>query len=78
MENGTLKEGFPCVPVKVMRFRKGERVEIEAVGCKFALAKVQQSLLSTHEEFMRLHIDSEIESMSKNDILEILQSEQLT
>ena len=50
VENGTLKEGIPCVPVKVMRFRKGERVEIEALGHKFPLAEVRQSLLSAHEE----------------------------
>ena len=67
------KEGIPCVPVKVMRFRKGERVEIEALCPKCPLAEVRQSLLSAHEEFMRLHSDSEIESMSKNDVLEILQ-----
>ena len=36
-----------------MRFRKEEQVEIEALGHKFPLAEVRQSLLSAHEEFSK-------------------------
>ena len=34
---------------------------------------VRQSLLSAHEQFMRLHSDSEIEQRSREDVLSILQ-----
>ncbi len=47
-------------------------MEIEAHSRKFPLLDVRQSLLSAHEQFMRLHSDSEIEQMSREDLLSIL------
>ena len=73
VESGTLKEGVPCIPVKIRRFQNGEPVEIEATSRKFPLFEVRQSLLTDQEQLMRLHSDSEIESMSKDDVLSILQ-----
>ena len=64
VDSGALKEGVPCIPVKLSHFRNGRRVEIEAHTRKFPLLDVRQSLLSAHEQFMRLHSDSEIEQMS--------------
>ena len=72
VDSGALKEGVPCIPVKLSRFRNGRRVEIEAHSRKFPLLDVSQSLPSAHEQFMRLHSDSEIEQMSR-DVLSILQ-----
>ena len=72
VDSGVLKEGVPCVPVKLRRFRCGVQVEIEAHGRKFPLVEVRQSLLTAHEQFMRLHSDSEIANMSSKDILKIL------
>ena len=72
VESGTLNEGVPCVPVKLSRFQNGLRVEIEAHSRKFPLADIRQSLLSAHEEFMRLHSDGEIEGMSREEVLSIL------
>ena len=68
-----LNEGVPCVPVKLNRFQNGVLVEIEAHSRKFSLMDVRQSLLSAHEGLMRLHSDTEIEKMSKEDVLSILQ-----
>ena len=73
VENGILNEGLPCVPVKLNRFRNGVCVEIEAYSRKFPLIDIRRSLLSAHEKYMRLHSDAEIESMSREDILSILQ-----
>ena len=72
VKNNILREGVPCVPVKLNRFRNGVRVEIEAYSRKFPLVDIQQSLLSAHEKYMRLHSDAEIENMSREDILSIL------
>ena len=69
VDSGALKEAVPCIPVKLSRFRHGRRVEIEAHTRKFPLLDVRQSLLSAHEQFMRLHSDSEIEQMSREDAL---------
>ena len=71
--SGTLNEGLPCVPVKLNRIRDGVCVEITAYSRKFPLLDIRQSLLSAHEKFMRLHSDGEIERMSREDILSILQ-----
>ena len=73
VDSGILKEGLPCVPVKLRRFRDGVAVEIEAHGRKFPLVEVRQSLLDASEQFMRLHSDSDIHSMSRDDVLGILQ-----
>ena len=59
--------------MKLNRFRNGVCVEIEAYSRKFLLIDIQRSLLSAHEKYMRLHSDAEIESMSREDILSILQ-----
>ena len=48
-------------------------VQIEAHSCKFPLVNICQALLSAHEQFMRLHSDSEIEKMNGEDVLSILQ-----
>ena len=47
--------------------------QIEAHSCKFPLVNICQALLSAHEQFMRLHSDSEIEKMNGEDVLSILQ-----
>ena len=73
VETGVLNEGVPCVPVKLNRFQNGVLVEIEAHSRKVSLMDIRQSLLSAHEGLMRLHSDSEIEKMSKEDVLSILQ-----
>ena len=74
VDNGTLKEGVPCIPVKIRRFRDGQLVEIETTSRKFPLVEVRQSLLNDQEQLMRLHSDGEIDSMSKDDVLSILQT----
>ena len=73
VESGVLKEGVPCVPVSLYRFHKGVKVEIVAQSRKFPLKDIRQSLLEAHEPFMRLHSDCEIDEISKEDILNILQ-----
>ena len=72
VREGVLKEGVPCVPVKLLRVHKGVQVEIVAQGRKFPLKDIRQSLLKAHEQFMRLHSDHEIDAMHKEDILSIL------
>ena len=73
VDGGELKEGVPYVAVKVARYQNGARVEIEVQGHKFPLAEICLSLLNAHEEFMRLHSDSEIAEMSSKDVLNVLQ-----
>ena len=72
VRSGVLNEGVPCVPVKLLRFHKGVRVEIVAQSRKFPLKDVRKSLLDAHEQFMRLHSDFEIDKMCEDDILDIL------
>ena len=73
VESGVLNEGVPCVPVSLVRFHKGVKVEIVAQSRKFPLKDIRQSLLDAHEPFMRLHKDCEIDKMNKEDILNILE-----
>ena len=69
MDSGTLKEGLlQFLSSFEMLFRDGVKVEIEAHRRKFQLVEVCQSLLDASEHFMRLHSDSKIDSMSRDDV----------
>ena len=45
-----------------------ERVELTITGRKFPLLEIRKQLLAKHEKYMRLNTDTEIESMSFNDL----------
>ena len=62
VQSGVLNEGIPCIPITLVRYHKGERVETVAQCRKFPLFDIQIGLLKAHENFMRLHTDVEIES----------------
>ena len=72
VESGQLKIGIPCVPVSMKRRIKGEIRVIEAQSRKFSLADIRQSILSRHEQFMRLHTDEQISAMGEDEVLSLL------
>ena len=72
VQSGVLNEGIPCIPITLVRYNKGERVETVAQSRKFPLFDIQNGLLKAHEKCMRLHTDVEIKAMSKEYILGVL------
>ena len=75
VQSGVLNEGIPCIPITLVRYHKGETVEIVAQSRKFPLFDIRNGLLKAHEKYMRLHTDVEIEAMSKEYILGVLREE---
>ena len=67
-----LSLGRPCVPYTITKFaaKDGgvERVQLTITGRKFPLLEIRKQLLAKHEKYMRLNTDTEIESMTFNDL----------
>ena len=76
IESGELTLGEPCAPYTVMKYAiiNGEvqQSEIGVYGRKVSLLHIRKKLLKKHENFMRLHTDTQIDSMSRCEIFAIL------
>ena len=72
VNSGELSLGRPCVPYTITKFtaKDGgvERMEVIITGRKFPLLEIRKQLLAKHEKYMRLNTNTEIESMSFNDL----------
>lgn len=80
--SGDLTLGEPCAPCKVTKYTlvdgKIEISEQEVHGRKIPLMYIRKKLLQKHEMYMRLHTDAEIEHMTTQEVVNILNKAQVT
>ena len=73
IKDGELCLGEPCNPHTITKYttRGGEleRKEITVYGRKIPLHTLRQKMLLNHEQFMHLHTDEELVSMTNDDLL---------
>ena len=74
VNNGTLTLGEPCAPQTLTKrsIVNGELTTQEETvyGRKIPLISIRKKLLHNHEPYMRLHTDSEFNSMTKQELLQ--------
>ena len=77
VKSGEIQLGQPCVPFTLTRWvvRNGEveQQAIEVSGRKISLLSLREKLLNSHEEFMHLETDNEIQAKSRADVVHELQ-----
>jgi hypothetical protein len=72
IETNVISIGSPCCPLPVTYYKKGVKYEKTAMGRKYSLSEIRQKLTDKHRPLMRLNSHSEINEMSRKDILELI------
>ena len=69
VKSGEIQLGQPCVPFTltwwVVKNGEVEQQAIEVSGRKISLLSLREKLLNSHEEFMHLETDNEIQAKSR-------------
>ena len=72
METKELSLGVPCAPFTlnhhVITNGQLECKEVVVTGCKFPLRGLSKKLLTSHDKYMRLNTDEEINTMSTDEL----------